>query len=63
MVAILLMLLFESLSSGNIWSPYYKITISHTTTTVDGHHYQDLAVSGNNIPYQTLYSVEGPPRP
>ena len=57
-VAIVLMLLFESLSSGNIWSPYYKITISHTTTTVDGHHYHGLVVSGNNIPYQTLYSVK-----
>ena len=55
--AVVLMLLLESLSTVDVWSPYYKITTSHVTTTVDGHRYYGLAVSGNNIPYQTLYSV------
>jgi hypothetical protein len=55
--AIVVMLLFESLSSVDVWSPYYKISTSHVTSTVDGHKYRGLAVSGNNIPYQTLYSI------
>lgn len=55
--ALVLMLGFESASTVDVWSPYYKITTAHVTTTVDGHHYRGLAVWGNNIPYQTLYSV------
>ncbi len=55
--AIVVMLLFESLSSVDVWSPYYKITTNHETSTVDGHKYHGLAVSANNIPYQTLYSI------
>ncbi len=55
--AVVLMLLVESLSSVDIWSPYYKITTNHVTTTVDGHSYRGLLVSANNIPYQTLYSI------
>ncbi|HXN62729.1 MAG TPA: hypothetical protein VN886_19945 [Acidimicrobiales bacterium] len=55
--AIVLMLLGESLSSVDVWSPYYKITTSNITTTVDGHSYRGLSVSANNIPYQTLYSI------
>ena len=50
--AVVLMLLAESLSSVDLWSPYYKIT-----TTVAGHRYNGLQVSANNIPYQTLYSI------
>jgi spermine/spermidine synthase len=50
--AVVLMLLAESLSSVDVWSPYYKIT-----TTVDGHTYHGLQVWANNIPYQTLYSI------
>jgi hypothetical protein len=55
--AVVVMLLVESLSSVDIWSPYYKVTTSHVTSTVDGHSYHGLAVSANNIPYQTLYSI------
>ncbi len=55
--AVVLMLLVESLSSVDVWSPYYKITTGHVTTTVDGHSYRGLLVSANNIPYQTLYSI------
>ena len=55
--AVVLMLLGESLSSVDVWSPYYKITTSNITTTVDGHGYRGLSVSANNIPYQTLYSI------
>ena len=54
---VVLVLLVESLSSVDVWSPYYKITTSHVTTTVDGHSYRGLLVSANNIPYQTLYST------
>ncbi len=56
-VAVVIMLLFESLSSVDVWSPYYKITTERTTSVVDGHRYLGLSVSGNNIPYQTLYSI------
>ena len=55
--AVVLMLLAESLSSVDVWSPYYKITTSQATTTVDGHSYRGVSVSANNIPFQTLYSV------
>jgi hypothetical protein len=56
--AVVVMLLFESLSTVDIWSPYYKITTAKITTTTPGHRYPGLAVWGNNIPYQTLYSVQ-----
>ena len=55
--ALVLMLLFESLSTTDLWSPYYKISTAHVTTTVEGHRYHGVAVWGNNIPYQTLFSV------
>ena len=55
--AVVLMLLGESLSSVDVWSPYYKITTTNITTTVDGHGYHGLSVSANNIPYQTLYPI------
>ncbi len=55
--AIVLMLLFESLSTVDTWSPYYKISTNHVTSVVDGHVYRGFAVSGNNIPFQTLYSI------
>ena len=55
--AVVVLLLVESLSSVDVWSPYYKITTSHVTTTVDGHSYRGLSVSANNIPFQTLYSI------
>ena len=54
--AVVLMLLVESLSSVDVWSPYYKITTSQATTTVNGHSYRGVSVSANNIPFQTLYS-------
>ncbi len=56
-VAIVAMLLLESLSTVDVWSPYYKITTINVTSSVNGHVYHGLAVSGNNIPYQTLYSI------
>jgi hypothetical protein len=55
--AVVLVLLFESLSTVDVWSPYYKITTAHVTTTVLGDRYTGLAVWGNNIPYQTIYSL------
>jgi hypothetical protein len=55
--AVVVMLMVESLSSVDTWSPYYKITTSHTTTNVEGQRYRGLAISANNIPYQTLYSI------
>ena len=55
--AIVLVLLFESLSTVDVWSPYYKITTGHVTTKVYGDRYDGLAVWGNNIPYQTIYSL------
>jgi hypothetical protein len=45
------MLLLESLSSVDIWSPYYKITAIQPPGT------RDLVVSANNIPHQTLYPI------
>lgn len=50
--AVLGMLLAESLSATDTWSPYYKITAippSHTHGT--------LAVWGDNVPYQTRYPL------
>lgn len=55
--AVVVVLLFESLSAVDVWSPYYKITTGHVTTTVLGDRYHGLAVWGNNIPYQTIYSL------
>jgi hypothetical protein len=49
--AVVVMLLLESLSSVDIWSPYYKITAIQPPGT------QDLVVSANNIPHQTLYPI------
>lgn len=46
------LLLAESMSPHDSWSPYYKITAvppPHTRHT--------LVVSGDNVPYQTLYPV------
>lgn len=48
--AMLAMLLGQSLSAFDTWSPYYKITAVP-------HPHGVLSVSGNNIPYQTLYPV------
>jgi len=57
LAVLVVMLAFESASSVDVWSPYYKVTTAHVTTTVDGHRYRGLGVWGNNIPYQTLYPV------
>ena len=57
LAAVLLMLLLESLSTVDIWSPYYKITTSKVTTSAPGGRYHGLAVSANNIPYQTVYPI------
>ena len=51
-VALLVMLAAESLSSYDRWSPYYKITAVAPPGTTGV-----LTVSGNNIPYQTLYPL------
>ncbi len=48
--AVVVMLLLESLSSVDIWSPYYKITAIQPPGT-----HGVLTVSANNIPHQTLY--------
>ena len=50
--AVVVMLLLESLSSVDIWSPYYKITATQPPGTRG-----ELVVSANNIPHQTLYSI------
>lgn len=55
--AIVLVLLFESLSTVDVWSPYYKVTTGHVKSTVEGSHYEGLAVWGNNIPFQTIYNL------
>ncbi|MGH9293290.1 MAG: spermidine synthase [Acidimicrobiales bacterium] len=56
--ALVAMLLAESLSSVDVWSPYYKITMTRSVTVVPGvGRYSGLSISANNIPYQTLYSV------
>lgn len=51
-VAFVAMLLVESLSAYDTWSPYYKITAVPPPGT-----HGTLAVSANNIPYQTLYPL------
>ena len=48
--AVVVMLLLESLSAVDIWSPYYKITAIQPPGT-----HGTLSVSANNIPHQTLY--------
>jgi hypothetical protein len=50
--AVVVMLLVESLSSVDVWSPYYKITAFQPR-----HTHGVLVVSGNNVPYQTLYPL------
>jgi SAM-dependent methyltransferase len=52
LVAIVVMLLVESLSAYDTWSPYYKITAVAPPGTQG-----TLVVSANNIPYQTLYPI------
>ncbi len=50
--AVVLMLLLESFSAVDIWSPYYKITAVQPPGT-----HGELTVSANNIPHQTLYPI------
>ncbi len=50
--AVVVMLLLESLSAVDIWSPYYKITAIQPPGT-----HGELSVSANNIPHQTLYPI------
>jgi hypothetical protein len=62
-VVVLVVLAVESFSAFDSWSPYYKITAvpgRHQTISVAGRRMvvtQSLAVSGNNIPFQTLYPI------
>ena len=48
--AVVVMLAFESVSSFDHWSPYYKITAVPAEKGV-------LVVSGNSIPFQTVYPL------
>ncbi len=50
--AVVVMLLIESMSAFDIWSPYYKITAIQPPGTQG-----ELSVSANNIPHQTLYPI------
>jgi hypothetical protein len=50
--AVIVLLTLESLSAYDIWSPYYKIT----AVVPPGTH-GELVVSGNNIPFQTIYPM------
>jgi len=50
--AVVAMLLLESLSSVDTWSPYYKITAIQPAGSRGV-----LTVSANNIPHQTLYPI------
>jgi hypothetical protein len=50
--AVVVMLLLESFSSVDTWSPYYKITAIQPPGT-----HGTLSVSANNIPHQTLYPI------
>ena len=50
--AVVVMLLIESMSAFDIWSPYYKITAIQPPGT-----HGTLSVSANNIPHQTLYPI------
>ncbi|MGH9919959.1 MAG: spermidine synthase, partial [Nitrososphaerales archaeon] len=50
--AVVVMLLIESMSAFDIWSPYYKITAIAPPGTQG-----TLSVSANNIPHQTLYPI------
>jgi hypothetical protein len=52
MAAMIVLLVLESMSSVDTWSPYYKITAVQPA----GHH-GPLVVSANNIPHQTAYTV------
>lgn len=52
-VAMLVILLsLESLSAHDVWSPYYKITAVQPFRS-----HGVLVVSGNNIPYQTVFPI------
>ncbi|HEV3162439.1 MAG TPA: hypothetical protein VGZ22_00250 [Isosphaeraceae bacterium] len=57
LAAVVVMLLLESLSTVDIWSPYYKITTRQVTTSAPGGRYHGLGVSANNIPYQTVFPI------
>ncbi|HZU16007.1 MAG TPA: spermidine synthase [Candidatus Dormibacteraeota bacterium] len=50
---VLVVLAVESFSSYDHWSPYYKITAVPPPNTPGV-----LVVSGNNIPFQTLYPIQ-----
>ena len=52
MAGLVVMLAVESVSAFDHWSPYYKITAVPPPGT-----HGELVVSGNNIPYQTLYPL------
>ncbi len=52
--AIVVMLLFESLSSVDLWSPYYKISTSNVTSTVDGHVYHGFCALREQHPLPDL---------
>lgn len=50
--AVVALLLGESLSAVDIWSPYYKITAVRPP-----HSHGTVAVWGDNVPFQTLYPI------
>jgi hypothetical protein len=60
LVVVLVLLMIESLSGNDHWSPYYKVTADfRATATVGGVDTHDvLEISANNIPHQTAYPVE-----
>jgi hypothetical protein len=58
--AIATLLTIESLSPHDHWSPYYKVSATHTagTSKVAGFRTHGvLVVSANNIPHQTAYPI------
>src|SRR5438034_31495 len=59
LVAVVTLLAIESADSHDHWSPYYKITATHTAQTkVAGVPTHDvLTISANNIPHQTAYPI------
>lgn len=62
-VVVVVVLAVESVSAFDTWSPYYKITAvpnQRQDISVNAGHIsvtQTLSVSGNNIPFQTLYPL------
>lgn len=52
LAALVVMLVLESLSPIDTWSPYYKVTAVRTPGT---HH--ELKLWANNIPHQTLFTL------